>query len=88
MQTLLRQQVLHRALELAGGRTLLCAMLGVSQSRLDGWLEGRLEIPDETFDAAVAMVLMDDLARAAQDRRAEPRECEPLLQMGGRLSRS
>ena len=74
MRQELRQRVLQRALDLAGGPTFLCAMLGVARDRLGEWLGGSAPIPDEAFENAVELVLRDAEARAAQDRRAEPRD--------------
>jgi len=77
MRSDVRQKVIQRALELSGGRTLLSAMLGVEQVRLDEWLDGGAPVPEEAFERATEIVLQDDLARAMEDRRALPRDWEP-----------
>ncbi|MGQ0653541.1 MAG: hypothetical protein ACT4P4_14945 [Betaproteobacteria bacterium] len=77
MRPEVRQKVIQRALELAGGRTLLSAMLGVEQVRLDEWIDGRIPVPEDAFEAATEIVLMDDVARAGEDRRGLPRDWEP-----------
>jgi hypothetical protein len=79
MRASLRKRLLQRALELSGGRTLLSARLGVADSRLDGWLQGYTPVPTDVFEAAVEIVLEDEIARATQDRRAEPRSGESIL---------
>jgi hypothetical protein len=40
------------------------------------WLSGRATVPESVFLVAVDIVMRDDLARAAQDRRAAPRNEE------------
>jgi len=74
MEDELRRRVLERAVEIAGGRQWLRARLGVSDHTLDQWLHGRKRFPEEVFYLAVDLVLDDDIARMAQDRRQAPRE--------------
>ena len=77
MRAELRRRVLQRALKIVGGRSALRARLGVADHSLEFWLNGRASIPDRVLDIAVDLVLQDDIARTAQDRRGEPRG--PLL---------
>jgi len=65
--------LLHRAAEIAGGILALCEYLGVSEARLQLWLTGRVRLPDPIFLRAVDLILRDDIARAANDRRLKPR---------------
>jgi DNA-binding transcriptional regulator YdaS (Cro superfamily) len=73
MRAELRKRVLQRALKIVGGRSALRARLGVADHSLEFWLTGRASVPDRVLDIAVDLVLEDDVARAAQDRRADPR---------------
>jgi hypothetical protein len=68
-----RVLVLRRAAEIAGGPVHLRSRLGVEQHALDLWLAGRATPPEAVFLAAVDVVLRDDLARATDDRRRNPR---------------
>jgi DNA-binding transcriptional regulator YdaS (Cro superfamily) len=68
-----QQRLLKRAVEIAGGMRPLCARLGVSDHALGLWLQGKVKIPERVFLAAADLVLEDDIARAAQDRRSQPR---------------
>ena len=69
--------LLRRAAEITGGRVELCEFLGVSDARLELWLAGRVRLPDPIFLRAVDLVLRDDMARAATDRRRSPRDHAP-----------
>jgi hypothetical protein len=69
----LRRRALERAMHIAGGAPALCARLGVEGHALKLWLDGRARIPAGVFDAAVDIILEDDIARAAEDRRQLPR---------------
>lgn len=66
-------RMLKRAAEICGGYSRLCAQLGVRELRLRQWLDGRAPLPDHMFLKAADIVLEDDIARAAQDRRTNPR---------------
>ncbi len=66
-------RLLKRAMEIAGGPKALCARLGVAEHALHLWMDGKARITDRAFLVATDMVLEDDIARAAQDRRSEPR---------------
>jgi hypothetical protein len=70
----LRRRALERAVEIAGGTAALRGRLGVDDHQLALWLRGQARIPLHVFDAAVDLILADDIARAAQDRRERPRE--------------
>jgi hypothetical protein len=69
----LRLTVLRRAAEISGGSSQLRARLGVESHALELWLSGRATPPESVFLLAVDLVLRDDIARAAQDRRTAPR---------------
>jgi hypothetical protein len=68
--------MLKRAIEICGGWSALCARLGVSEHRLGAWLEGSARLPQQVFLKLADIVLADDIAWAAQDRRSEPRDAE------------
>jgi hypothetical protein len=70
----LRMTVLHRAVDITGGSTALQQRLNVEQHALELWLSGRATVPEWVFMQVVDLVVRDDIARAAQDRRATPRE--------------
>ncbi len=70
----LRMTVLRRAADIAGGSSALQQRLGVEQHALELWLSGRATVPEWVFMQAVDLVVRDNIARAAQDRRATPRE--------------
>ena len=69
----LRRTVLRRAAEIAGGTAQLSEKLNLEQHRLELWIAGRATAPHWVFLLAVDLVLRDDMARAAQDRRSTPR---------------
>ena len=68
-----RLQTLQRARDILGTPTLLSARLAVSTNRVEQWLSGHQPIPQDIFEMATEIVLLDDMARAAGDRRREPR---------------
>jgi len=70
----LRMTVLRRAADITGGSRALQQRLNVEQHALELWLSGRATVPEWVFMLAVDLVVRDDIARAAQDRRAAPRE--------------
>ena len=70
----LQSTLLKRAAQITGGYAQLCEYLGVSEARLRLWLAGSVRLPDPIFLKAVDLVLQDDIARAAHDRRQRPRE--------------
>ena len=51
-------RTLHRACLILGGASQLAAHLGVPESSLQAWLEGREEVPQIVFLAAVEIVLL------------------------------
>ena len=51
-------RALHRACLIIGGAEQLAAHLGVPESALQAWLEGRDEVPQMVFLAAVEIVLL------------------------------
>lgn len=70
----LRLRTLQRARAILGSSTLLGARLAVSTRSVDAWLSGVQPIPQDIFELATEIVLVDDLARAAGDRRRQPRQ--------------
>ena len=70
----LQTKILRRAAEIVGGEAELAALLCVDSHRLRLWLTGRASTPTEVLNEAVDLVVEDDIARAAQDRRATPRD--------------
>ena len=66
-------KLLKRAAEICGGWDLLRAQLGVSQESMKLWSDGKARLPDRAFLRVADLVLEDDIARAAQDRRNQPR---------------
>jgi DNA-binding transcriptional regulator YdaS (Cro superfamily) len=65
----LKARLLRRACDIAGGRERLATRLGVEVHALEFWMSGRATPPERVFLSVVDMVLDDDIARAAQDRR-------------------
>jgi hypothetical protein len=66
-------RLLGRAAEICGGWSALCLRLGVDGHHVKLWMDGKARLPDPIFLKATDIVLEDDIARAAQDRRAAPR---------------
>ncbi len=75
----LKRRLLERAAEIVGNNGLLSQRLDVDRHSLELWLSGRATLPDRVFQSAMDIVLRDDIARAAQDRRKAPREAQPLV---------
>jgi hypothetical protein len=69
----LQLKLLARAVEISGGTARLRARLGVAEHALLLWLRGRALMPMDVFLSVVDIILEDDLARKAQDRRVHPR---------------
>jgi DNA-binding transcriptional regulator YdaS (Cro superfamily) len=65
----LKARLLRRACDIVGGRDGLATRLGVELHSLEFWLSGRATPPERVFMSVVDIVLEDDIARAAQDRR-------------------
>ncbi|HET7366246.1 MAG TPA: hypothetical protein VFJ70_21930 [Burkholderiales bacterium] len=66
-------KLLGRAAEICGGWSALCQRLGIEGHSLKLWVDGKARLPQQIFLRAADIVLEDDIARAAQDRRAGPR---------------
>jgi hypothetical protein len=66
-------RLLKRAAEICGGPNALCLRMGVSEHHLRMWLEAKARLPEQMFLKATDIVLEDDIARAEQDRRNQPR---------------
>jgi hypothetical protein len=69
----LQLKLLARAVEISDGTARLRERLGVAEHSLLLWLRGRAAMPMDVFLAVVDIILEDDLARKAQDRRGQPR---------------
>jgi DNA-binding transcriptional regulator YdaS (Cro superfamily) len=69
-----RRRALMRAVEILGGRSALCTRLGIGDHSMERWLQGRSRIPDGVFCQIVDVIMEDDIRRAAQDRRSQPRQ--------------
>jgi len=69
----LQPRLFARAIDIAGGTSELCNQLGVEEHSLRLWMAKRARPPERIFLAVVDLILADDLARAAQDRRQAPR---------------
>jgi len=69
----LQTALVERAEKIEGGRTALAMRLGIPERRLALWAGGTLPVPAHIFLTLVDIVLRDDVARASQDRRQEPR---------------
>ena len=67
-------RLLSRAAEICGGWDALRARLGVDAHSLELWRDGSARIPERIFLAVADVILEDDIARAAQDSRAVPRD--------------
>jgi hypothetical protein len=72
----LQPKLLQRAVEIAGSEEKLCDRLEVERHSFKLWSEGRATAPQEVLYAVIDLILEDDLARAAQDRRQQPRQEE------------
>ena len=51
----------------------MCIRLEVDGHSVKLWIDGKARLPERIFLKAADIVLEDDIARAAQDRRAAPR---------------
>ena len=69
----LQPRLIARAVEIAGTAPQLASRLGVDEHAVRLWLTGRATPPQQVFLELVDFILADDIARAAQDRRREPR---------------
>ena len=76
-----QRQLLKRAIEIAGGLRPLGIRLGAEEHTIALWLEGKATMPARIFLAAADLVLEDDIARATQDRRQQPRPPVPAPEL-------
>lgn len=79
-------QLLKRAIEIAGGIRPLSIRLGADEHALTFWLEGKATMPARVFLITADLVLEDDIARAAQDRRTRPRRAAALAAPSNRAA--
>ena len=70
----LQVRLVQRAVEIAGSPGQLATQLRTEEHAVRLWMNDRATIPARVFHQLVDLVLQDDVARAAQDRRARPRE--------------
>ena len=68
-----QDRLLQRVVEICGGFEAARSKLAVSEHSLRLWLDGRASLPQRVFLRAADIVLEDDIARAANDRRRAPR---------------
>ena len=73
----LQPKLFKRAVEIAGGAPSLCTKLRIDPHSLKLWSEGRATPPGWVLQVVIDLILADDLARAAQDRRQQPRIQKP-----------
>jgi hypothetical protein len=69
----LQPKLLQRAVEIAGSEDKLCQQLRTEPHAFKLWLTGRASAPADVLHAVIDLILQDDVARAAQDRRQHPR---------------
>ena len=65
--------LIQRAAEIFGGMPGLASFLRVAEHSLYLWALGKARAPTRVVEALVDLVLQDDVARAKEDRRQEPR---------------
>jgi hypothetical protein len=73
----LQPKLFKRAVEIAGDAQKLGNKLHVDPHSLHLWLEGRATAPGWVLQLVIDLIVDDDLARAAQDRRQQPRSKDP-----------
>ena len=78
----LQPKLFRRAVEIAGGVQKLCTRLQVDPHSLQLWSEGRATSPGRVLQLVIDLIVEDDLARAAQDRRQQPRVQKPPEEKG------
>lgn len=66
-------RLLERAIKIAGGMRPLSIRLGIEEGDLKFWSEDKASMPGRVFLSLADLILEDDIARAAQDRRNGPR---------------
>ncbi len=72
-----QRRLLERAIQIAGGIRPLSIRLGADEHSLVLWLDDKAAMPGRAFLALADLILEDDIARAAQDRRLLPRNADP-----------
>jgi len=65
--------LIQRAAEMFGGMVCLAQHLQVPEHSLYLWSAGKARAPIRVVEVLVDLVLQDDIARASEDRRQEPR---------------
>ena len=65
--------LIQRAAEMLGGMPHLAGRLQVPEHSLYLWALGKARAPVRIIEVLVDLVLQDDIARAREDRRQEPR---------------
>lgn len=73
----LQPKLFKRAVEIAGDAQKLCTRLHIDAHALQLWMDGRATPPSWLLHAVIDLIVDDDLARAAQDRRQQPRHQKP-----------
>jgi hypothetical protein len=69
----LQPKLIQRAVEIAGSEEKLCQRLRAEPHAFKLWLTGRASAPADVLHGVIDIILEDDVARAAQDRRHHPR---------------
>jgi hypothetical protein len=69
----LRTLILHEACQTAGGIAPLAALLGVSPTTLERWLDGLDEAPDAIYQACIDVVLLHEPKGEAHSGRKTAR---------------
>jgi hypothetical protein len=70
----LQAKLLSRAVAISGNAEQLAFLLGVDEHRLSLWRADQATMPDAFALRIVDLILEDDIRRAAQDRREQPRD--------------
>ena len=78
----LQPKLFKRAVEIAGDVQKLCTKLHIDTHSLQLWMEARATAPGRILQAVIDLIVDDDLARAAQDRRHQPRTPKPPDESG------
>jgi hypothetical protein len=73
----LQPKIFKRAVEIVGDTQTLCTKLHIDAHSLQLWMEARATAPGRILQAVIDLIVDDDLARAAQDRRHQPRAPKP-----------
>ena len=71
--------LVERAAQILGGIDRLAAYLEVEEHRVRFWRNGTATAPNHIVVVLVDLVLKDDVARADEDRRRQPRRIENIL---------